>query len=45
VRIQLRDLPVPARVSARGVEPGDELRLRLTAADPDQRIVTFQRMA
>ena len=45
VRIQLRDLPVVARVSARGVEPGDELRLKLTAADPDQRVVAFKRMA
>lgn len=44
VRIQLRDLPVAARVSARGVEPGDELRLKLAAADPDRRVVTFQRM-
>jgi len=45
VRIQLRDLPVAARVSARGVKPGDELRLMLEAADPDQRVVTFKRMA
>jgi exoribonuclease R len=45
VRIQLRDLPVVARVSARRVEPGDELRLELTAAIPDQRVVTFKRMA
>jgi len=44
VRIQLRDLPVAARVSAQGVEPGDELRLNLTAADPDLRSVTFQRV-
>jgi len=44
VRIQLRDLPVAARVSAHGVEPGDELRLKLTAADPDRRAVTFQRL-
>ena len=42
-RIQLRDLPVVARVSARRVEPGDELRVKLTEANPDQRIVTFQR--
>jgi len=44
VRIQLRDLPVVARVSARGVEPGDELRVRLTAADPDRRTVAFERV-
>ena len=45
VRIQLRDLPVTARVTARRVEPGDELRVKLIAADPDQRVVTFQRVA
>lgn len=45
VRIQLRDLPVAARVSARRVKPGDELRLELIAANPDQRVVTFKRMA
>jgi len=45
VRIQLRDLPVAARVSARDVEPGDELRVRLTAADPDRRAVTFERVS
>lgn len=45
VRIQLRDLPVVARVSARGVEPGDDLRVKLTAAKPDQRAVTFKRVA
>jgi len=45
VRIQLRDLPVVARVSAHRVEPGDELRVKLTAADPDRRVVAFQRVA
>ena len=42
VRMQLCDLPVVARVDANGVEPGDELDVRLTAADPDQRTLTFQ---
>lgn len=43
VRMQLCDLPVVARVDANGVEPGDELDVRLTAADPEQRTLTFQR--
>ena len=45
VRMQLRDLPVVARVDANGVEPGDALDVKLTTADPGQRTVTFQRIA
>jgi len=44
-RMQLRDLPVVARVVAHGVAPGDALQVKLVAADPVQRSVTFQRMA
>ncbi|HYD13514.1 MAG TPA: RNB domain-containing ribonuclease [Allosphingosinicella sp.] len=44
-RIQLRDLPVVARVSAHRVEPGETIRVRLTAADPETRRLAFQRMA
>ena len=44
-RIQLRDLPVVARVSAHQVEPGDTIRVQLTGADPETRKLTFQRMA
>jgi VacB/RNase II family 3'-5' exoribonuclease len=44
VRIQLCDLPVVARVDAHGVEPGDPVRVRLTAADPDRRAITFVRV-
>ena len=44
-RIQLRDLPVVARVRARHVEPGETIRVRLTAAEPATRRLAFQRMA
>jgi exoribonuclease R len=40
-RIQLRDLPVAARVSAEGIKAGDRLQVTLVRADPDQRTVTF----
>jgi exoribonuclease R len=39
-RIQLRDLPVVARVNASG-EPGDTLDVRLTSADPATRTIGF----
>ncbi|MEY2926504.1 MAG: hypothetical protein RL367_981 [Pseudomonadota bacterium] len=41
-RIQLRDLPVVARVKATGVLPGDALSVTLVSADPVQRAVSFQ---
>ena len=44
-RIQLRDLPVVARVRARHVEPGETIRVRLTAAEPATRRLAFQRRA
>lgn len=43
-RIQLRDEPVVARVATHGVAPGDALQVRLTAADPGQRTITFERL-
>ncbi len=43
-RIQLRDLPVVARVDAHRVGPGDEVRVRLVAADPVRRTIGFQRV-
>ena len=44
VRIQLEDLPVVTRIAASNVSPGDALRLRLLAADPDRRMLTFDRL-
>jgi exoribonuclease R len=43
-RMQLCDLPVVARVVAHGVEIGQQLRVRLTAADPEQPTAVFQRV-
>jgi exoribonuclease R len=44
VRMQLRDLPVVARVDANGIEPGDALDVKLVTADASQRKLTFQRV-
>jgi len=44
VRIQLRDLPIVARVVAHKVEPGTRLRVTLLAADPVTRGLTFKRL-
>ncbi len=41
VRMQLRDLPVVARVAAQGVRPGDALAVKLDAVDIDRRAITF----
>lgn len=43
--IQLRDLPVTARVDASGLTPGDALDVRLTQADPRQRKIAFERLS
>ena len=44
-RIQLCGLPVVARVPAHRVIPGDCIRVRLDAADPLRRTLTFARLA
>ena len=44
-RIQLCDVAVVARVQARGVRPGDELRVKLIAVDLVERHVEFQRVS
>ncbi len=44
-RIQLSDVPVVARVSAHGVEPGDALRVKLISADLERRSLEFSRVA
>lgn len=41
-RVQLCAEPVAARIGAGGFTPGQELRLRLTAADPDRRELRFE---
>ncbi|HEY0622267.1 RNB domain-containing ribonuclease [Sphingomonas sp.] len=43
--IQLRDLPVTARVDASGLTPGDALDVRLTRADPRARQIAFERLS
>ncbi|MGK6318655.1 RNB domain-containing ribonuclease [Sphingomonas sp. DT-204] len=43
-RIQLAELPIVARVSAHRVRPGDAVRVRLEAADPDRRSLAFERV-
>ncbi|MDP3673874.1 MAG: RNB domain-containing ribonuclease [Novosphingobium sp.] len=43
-RIQLCDRPVVARVDARRVASGDELRVRLVEADPVRRVLRFERV-
>ena len=44
-RMQLKDLPVVARVDADGTVPGDDLNVRLLSADPVRREVRFERSA
>ena len=43
-RIQLKDLPVVARVPAHRVGPGDAVRVRLTEADPVEGRIAFARV-
>jgi exoribonuclease R len=44
VRIQLRTLPVAARIAADGVEAGDPLEVRLVEADLDRRTLIFEKL-
>ncbi len=44
-RIQLSEVAVVAKVQAKGLRPGDELRVKLVEADPAQRVVRFERVA
>ena len=44
-RMQLKVLPVVARVDADGTVPGDDLNVRLLSADPVRREVRFERAA
>jgi VacB/RNase II family 3'-5' exoribonuclease len=42
-RMQLKALPIVARVDADGAVPGDELNVRLVSADPVRREIRFER--
>ena len=42
--VQLVEPAVLARVAANRVDPGDEVRVRLDAADPDARTIAFTRV-
>lgn len=44
-RIQLCDLPIVARTVARRVAPGEQIEVRLAAADPVRRTLAFTRVA
>lgn len=44
VRIQLADPAVIARATARRVDPGDEIQVRLVRADPTSRQIEFERV-
>jgi exoribonuclease R len=44
-RIQLCEVAVVTKIQARGVRPGDELRVRLVAVELAQRRVEFQRVS
>ncbi len=41
-RIQLRDLPVVARVATKGLEPGDAITVKLSAVDLERRTIGFE---
>lgn len=44
-RIQLCKLPIVARVNGGQAQPGDHIRVRLTAAVPHNRSISFERIA
>jgi len=45
VEVQISDPAVLVRTSARRVDPGDDLRVRLVSADPEHRTVDFERVS
>ncbi|MGH9135303.1 MAG: RNB domain-containing ribonuclease [Ilumatobacteraceae bacterium] len=44
-RIQIAEPAIVARVDARHVDPGDDVRVRLVEADPESRSVRFERVS
>ena len=45
VEIQICDPAILTRTSARRVDPGDDVRVRLVVADPSRRLVEFERVS
>ena len=45
VEVQIHEPAVLVRMSARKVDPGDDLRVRLVAADPERRHIEFERVS
>ncbi len=45
VEVQISDPAVLVRTIARRVDPGDDLRVRLISADPEQRQIEFERVS
>jgi VacB/RNase II family 3'-5' exoribonuclease len=43
-RMQLCDVPLVTRITARGVEPGEQIRVKLTSVDLGRRVVEFSRV-
>jgi exoribonuclease R len=45
VEVQILDPAVLVRLTARRVDPGDDIRVRLVVADPERRVVEFERVS
>ncbi len=45
VEVQIREPAVLVRLTARRVDPGDDIRVRLISADPERRTVEFERVS
>jgi hypothetical protein len=45
VEVQIAEPAVLTRLTARRVDPGDEMRIRLTAVDVERRSVEFERVS
>lgn len=45
VEVQICEPAILTRITARGVDPGDDVRVRLVAADPARRRVEFERVS
>jgi exoribonuclease R len=41
-RMQLRDLPVVARLAIKDAEPGDAVTVKLLAVDPERQRISFE---